>query len=89
MDPSKLPVDFPEIVAAIAPRPLFVHAPISDSNFKVDSVRKCVEAASEVYELLGAKENLIAIYPEGGHGFPPEARHQAYAFLDRALGVIP
>ena len=88
MDPAKLPVDFPEIVAAIAPRPVFVHAPISDSNFKVDSVRKCVEAASEVYELLGAKKNLIAIYPEGGHGFPPEARHQAYAFLDRALGVV-
>jgi dienelactone hydrolase len=84
-NPSKLPFDFSEVVAAVAPLPLFVHAPQSDSNFKVESVQRCLEAVREVYDLLGAKDNLVAIYPEGEHGFPPDARHQAYAFLDRIL----
>jgi dienelactone hydrolase len=85
-DPAKLPFDFPEVLAAIAPRPLFVHAPISDHNFRVESVKRCIEAALPVYRLLGAPDQLVAIYPEGGHAFPDEAREAAYRFVDRALG---
>jgi pimeloyl-ACP methyl ester carboxylesterase len=84
-DPEKLPFDFPEVLAAIAPRPVFVHAPISDSNFRVASVRRCIEAALPVYRLLGAPDQLVAIYPEGGHAFPPEQRDAAYRFVDQAL----
>ncbi|MCC6509258.1 MAG: acetylxylan esterase, partial [Pirellulaceae bacterium] len=40
-DPKKLPFDFPEVLAVIAPRPIFIHAPQSDSNFVLESVRKC------------------------------------------------
>jgi dienelactone hydrolase len=82
-DPSKLPFDFSEVVPAVAPRSLFVHAPKSDSNFRLESVQRCVKLAGKVYDLLGTRDNLVAIYPEGKHGFPPEARHQAYVFLDR------
>ena len=85
-EPEKLPFDFPEILAAIAPRPLYVHAPTRDSNFKVESVKKCIEAAQPVYELLDAEKNLVAVYPLGGHGFPPEAREAAYKFIDQVLG---
>ena len=73
------------LFAAIAPRPVFVHAPISDSNFRVASVRRCVEAALPVYRLLGAPGQLVAIYPEGEHAFPPESREAAYQFVDQAL----
>ena len=85
-DPKKLPFDFPEVLAAIAPRHLYIHAPLSDTNFRVDSVRRCVKAASTVYRLLGAGERIVAVYPPGGHGFPPEAREDAYRFIDRVLG---
>lgn len=85
-DPAQLPFDFPDVIAAIAPRPLFVHAPKQDSNFKVDSVQKCLRMAQPVYDLLGAQGHVEAIYPEGGHGFPLEARQEAYGFLDRVLG---
>ena len=40
---------------------------------------------AEVYDLFDARDNLVAIYPEGKLGFPPEARQPAYAFLDRVL----
>jgi dienelactone hydrolase len=84
-DPRRLPFDFPEVLAAIAPRPVYVHAPLSDTNFKVESVRRCVEAACAVYRLLGAAEQLVAVYPPGGHGFPAEVRQEAYRFLDKVL----
>jgi hypothetical protein len=85
-DPARLPFDFPEVLAAIAPRHLYVHAPTDDANFRVDSARRCVDAAREVYAMLGIKDRLVATYPPGPHGFPPEAREAAYRFLDRALG---
>jgi dienelactone hydrolase len=84
-DPAKMPFDFPEVLAALAPRPLFVHAPLEDHNFRVESVKRCVAAAGAVYRLWGAEERLTAVYPPGGHGFPPEIREAAYRFLDNAL----
>ncbi len=34
-DPKQMPFDFPEVLAAIAPRGLFVCAPVNDANFAV------------------------------------------------------
>ena len=80
-----MPFDFPEVLAAIAPRALYIHAPQSDSNFKLESVKRCVKAAQGVYELLGAADNLVAVYPPGEHGFPIEARIESYVFIDHVL----
>lgn len=84
-DPGRLPFDFPEVLAAIAPRPLYIHAPQSDSNFKLESVKRCEAAARKVYQLLDVPDQLVATYPEGGHGFPEESRLAAYQFVDQAL----
>jgi hypothetical protein len=84
-DPARLPFDFAEVLGAIAPRPLFIQAPLGDDNFQIASVRRCIEAARPVYRLLSGEQNLIAIHPEGGHGFPPPDAEQAYRFLDRVL----
>lgn len=84
-DPRKLPFDFPEVLAAIAPRALYIHAPQSDQNFKIESVKRCVAAAQGVYHLLDADDEIVAVYPPGGHGFPLDARLAAYRFVDRVL----
>lgn len=84
-DAKRLPFDFPEVLAAIAPRPLYIHAPQDDNNFKVDSARRCIESASKVYRMLGAKEELVAVYPPGPHGYPIEEREKSYAFIDHVL----
>ncbi|OHB69491.1 MAG: acetylxylan esterase, partial [Planctomycetes bacterium RBG_13_63_9] len=85
-DPRRMPFDFTEVVAALAPRPFFVNAPTGDANFEVSGVRDCIAAARPIYELLGAKQNLVAVYPEAGHDFPTEVRREAYAFIGRVLG---
>jgi hypothetical protein len=81
-----MPFDFTEVVAALAPRALFVNAPLRDSNFEVSGVRDCLDAARPVYErIFRAPGRLNAVYPETGHSFPVAAREAAYAFLDRWL----
>jgi dienelactone hydrolase len=84
-DPKKMPFDFTELVAALAPRPFFINAPLRDANFEVSGVRDCVEAARPVYELLGAKDALVAVHPDAAHDFPPDVRRAAYEFLEKAL----
>ena len=84
-DPEKMPFDFTELVAALAGRPFFINAPLKDSNFEVSGVKDCLKAAMPVYELLGAKDHLVAVYPDVGHDFPPDVREAAYAFVDKWL----
>jgi acetyl esterase/lipase len=85
LKPEKVPFDFPEVVAALAPRAFLASAPVDDSNFEVSGVKDCIAAAKPVYELLGAKEKLEANYPDCKHEFPPEVRKVAYDWLDRWL----
>jgi len=84
-DARRMPFDFTEVLAAIAPRAVFVSAPTKDDNFELSGVEDCLSAARPVYELFGAGDKLAAAHPACGHGFPPEARQAAYAFIDKAL----
>ncbi|MCC6695451.1 MAG: alpha/beta fold hydrolase [Candidatus Hydrogenedentes bacterium] len=84
-DPARMPFDFPEVLAALAPRAVFINAPENDENFEVSGVRDCIRAAMPVYRLFDAEDKLQAAHPECDHDFPPEVREQAYAFMDAAL----
>jgi dienelactone hydrolase len=84
-DPDRVPFDFYEVLAATAPRGIFVCAPLHDSNFENDGVKKVVDKVSQVYELLGARDRLVAEYPDAGHDFPDKEREQAYAWLKEML----
>jgi dienelactone hydrolase len=85
LKPEKMPFDFPEVVAALAPRAFLAIAPTRDHNFDMDGVKDCIKAARPVYELLGAKAKLAELYPEGDHNFPDDSRKAAYEWLDRWL----
>jgi len=83
--PSRMPFDFTEIIGAIAPRALFINAPLKDSNFEISGVYDCVNAAKPVYKLLKADNRLVMTNPDARHDFPDEARAAAYRFLDKEL----
>jgi hypothetical protein len=84
-DARKMPFDFTEVLGIIAPRAVFVSAPLKDHDFEVEGVRDCIRSARPVYRLLEGGDNLEVVYPDVGHDFPPAVRLQAYAFLDRHL----
>jgi dienelactone hydrolase len=87
--PDRVPFDFTEVIAAIAPRAVFIVAPLDDDNFAVEGVRDVVTAAQPVFTLLGQPQRLRVVYPDCGHDFPESARVEAYAFLAETLGATP
>jgi esterase/lipase len=88
-DAEKMPFDFPDILAAIAPRAVFINAPVNDENFALQGVKECVTAAEPIFKLLNAEGKLQAVHPASGHTFSSEVRQQAYEFLEKSLAVKP
>jgi hypothetical protein len=80
-----IPFDFPELLGALAPRPLFVNAPLRDSNFRWQSVDACAKAARPVYRLLGDEKDLVIRHPDAEHSFPDAMREEAYGMFDSVL----
>ena len=85
LDLKEVPFDFPELIAALAPRAFFTNSPLRDGNFEVEGVRACIAGARPVYELLGVADRLVAVHPDAGHSFPKPERLRAYEFLDQSL----
>lgn len=85
LSPDLMPFDFTEILAALAPRPVYIVAPIGDDNFAVEGVRDVVASARPIYELHGRPAALRVSYPDCGHDFPEQERNEAYAFLAESL----
>ncbi|MBL8814143.1 MAG: alpha/beta fold hydrolase [Planctomycetaceae bacterium] len=86
---DKVPFDFYELVAALAPRTFVSVSPVEDSNFDINGVRKAIPVAGSVYSLLNAREKLVLLTPDCGHDFPADIRLQVYGILDRTLNHQP
>lgn len=84
--PQDVPFDYYELIAALAPRRVFVNAPLRDANFKWDSVDRIAAAASSVFKLYGAGENLTVRHPDSDHDFPDKERLEAYQVIEQTLG---
>ncbi len=84
-NPNLVPFDFPEIVAAFAPRAFLASSPKGDSNFEVSGVVDSIASAQRIYDLLGVSERLQANYPDCAHDFPEDVRKVAYEFFDKHL----
>jgi dienelactone hydrolase len=82
---AEIPFDFHEFLGALAPRPVFINAPLGDSNFQCRSVDEVVNAAAAVYRLYSAEENLAVEHPDCGHDFPEAVRERAYRLLAEKL----
>jgi dienelactone hydrolase len=80
-----IPFDFHEMIGALAPRVVFIAAPLKDSNFKWDSVDRVAAAALPVFKLLGKPENLIVEHPDCDHDFPDAMREKAYGLFEKHL----
>ncbi len=94
-NPDKVPFDFYEIIAAIAPRGLYSNSPIHDDNFDVGGVRKAFAKARGIYSLFekgetNAQATLLKLdTPNAPHEFPKAQRDAAYDWLDQLLKNSP
>ena len=89
LDGDKIPVDYHEMIALLAPRAFFSNSPVNDSNFDVLGVEEGMEKAWDVYRFFGEEEKLQVRYPDAEHDFPTKTRREAYEFVDKALMHVP
>ncbi len=82
---EEIPFDFHEMIGALAPRKVFISAPIGDSNFRWESVDRIAAAALPVFQLYGKPENLRVEHPDCEHDFPEDMRQLAYRLLEDTL----
>jgi dienelactone hydrolase len=82
--PRNLPFDFVDVFNAIAPRAVFVNAPLHDSNFDVLGVDETIAKVKQNFPA----GRLVVVHPDCEHDFPPAVRQQAYKFLDEQLKSI-
>lgn len=80
-DPDRVPFDFYEILAALAPRGIYSNSPLHDSNFDIDGVKKAFNKVEAVYGLFDAKSQLKLVTPDAPHDFPDQQRRDAYDWL--------
>ena len=60
---ARLPYDYDELIAAIAPRPVYVLSPQFDRDATPADVKKAIEQAKKVYALYNAADNLMLDEP--------------------------
>ena len=74
--------EMPDLLGLIAPRPLFIESGDNDPLFPAPAAKLAYERLSQIYEELGARENLGADFFHGGHEIGTGA---AYDWLERML----
>jgi dienelactone hydrolase len=79
--PAEVPWGFPDILGAIAPRAIFINAPLHDDNFEVSGVDDSVLPVKKRFR----PQDLVVVHPDCAHDFPPDVRAESYLFLDQHL----
>ncbi len=61
--PQEAPVDFGEIIAAAAPKPMLIIAPDRDRYTDTDALKKMMTPVNNVYSLFGKSGQLVVQHP--------------------------
>ncbi|HSW43982.1 MAG TPA: dienelactone hydrolase family protein [Phycisphaerae bacterium] len=88
-DVDATPFDWHQVVAMIAPRPLFVWYATKDTIFpNTDNLDALFKDVRGVYGLYGAADDLTWQAFPGEHRFPDEGRAGAYTWLEQRFFPI-
>jgi len=82
---ARIPYDYDELIAAIAPRPVMVVAPELDRDANPGDVRAAVGRARPVYELYGAGGALELYEPWDYTRLPSSTQEAIIAWMKAAL----
>jgi dienelactone hydrolase len=83
--PQDVPFDFYELIACLAPRHVYVNAPLRDANFRWQSVDRIAGAALPLFKLHQAESHLQIAHPDSEHDFPDTERFASYELINRVL----
>jgi len=78
-------IDFQDIGALIAPRPLLIAQADRDGLNTIESVRELYSDLKKVYEILGAADQVSLVETPGGHSYHQLSREKIHSFFLRHL----
>jgi dienelactone hydrolase len=78
---ARIPVDFNEIIASLAPRPVLVIAPEFDKDVHLQDIKNAVGQVSDIYKLYGAPDHIQLQVPNDINRFSPEMRGDMVEWL--------
>jgi dienelactone hydrolase len=84
---TRIPYDYHDVLAMIAPRPTVIFAAKVDYHATLADVKTCVEAAGRVFELLEAKDKLQFHELDDYNHFSPETQQVVYERLKQMAGL--
>jgi cephalosporin-C deacetylase-like acetyl esterase len=84
---SRLPYDFHEILACIAPRPVLVIAPEMDKDAHLQDIQNCVKQAEKIYGLYGSPDNIQIFSPDDYNRYSPEMRDKTCEWLENRSNI--
>ena len=79
---ERLPLDFDEVLASVAPRPALIVAPALDRYARVEDVRREIEEVRRVYEHYGRAGALRLNTPLEFNRFSGSIQEQVFDWLD-------
>ena len=80
---DRVPFDFNEVLALIAPKPVLLVAPTLDRYARVPDVKREVEASKGIYSLLGHSQALEFETPMDINRFPRSLQERAFDWVAR------
>ena len=79
-------LDHPQLVEAIAPRPLLLCAATQDSGMPLAGVKAFEKAAKKAYAASNAKDHFKVLVESGPHAMTEAGFETMVEFLDQKLG---
>src|SRR5690606_13538793 len=83
--PQNTPVDFGEIIAIIAPKPVMIIAPDLDRYTDIKAFSEMMKPVNSVYNLYDKKENLIIAHPHEINRMTPVMYKQVGDFFSNLI----
>ncbi|MGC1869602.1 MAG: alpha/beta fold hydrolase [Acidobacteriaceae bacterium] len=80
---DRVPFDFDEVLASVAPKPTLVVAPTLDRYARIADVQREVEASKNIYRLLGKPQALQFETPVDINRFPQRTQERAFDWLSQ------
>ncbi len=80
---KRIPFDFHEVLAAIAPRPVLIIAPEYDQNVILPGVEKAVKEASEIYKLYPSAPAIQLVKPKSDSRFSDAIKQEIYQWAGK------
>ncbi|MFH1739276.1 MAG: alpha/beta fold hydrolase [bacterium] len=84
---QRVPYDYHEVLAMVAPRPMLIVSPKINYQANFGDIQTCVGEVRRVYKLLGSEENLTYYEANDYNHYSPEMQEEVNKYFREMAGL--